>query len=136
MPTSMQQGNREFSTYLAEFQRHAAEVNWDEPSRLAVLKRAWIEPQAQKRPGFYLRGTNETHRLYHSLQQARHFKELQNYANFDIRNVGESPLSSSKLFNPHFHLSLHVRNAVHHTSPTQSTSLPHHTNRLCQVRLL
>jgi len=32
-------GSREFSSYYAEFQRHAAEVTWDEPSKLAALKR-------------------------------------------------------------------------------------------------
>lgn len=37
--STIQQGNREFSTYYAEFQRYAAEVIWDEPSRLSALKR-------------------------------------------------------------------------------------------------
>ena len=33
------QGNREFSSYYAEFQRYAAEVTLDEPSELAALNR-------------------------------------------------------------------------------------------------
>lgn len=37
--STIQQGNRDFSTYYAEFQRYAAEVAWDEVSRLAALKR-------------------------------------------------------------------------------------------------
>ena len=32
------QGSREFSSYYAEFRRYAAEVTWDEPSKLAALK--------------------------------------------------------------------------------------------------
>lgn len=36
---TIQQGTRDFSSYYAEFQRYAAEVNWDEPSRMAALKR-------------------------------------------------------------------------------------------------
>ena len=36
---SISQGEREFSRYFAEFQRYAAEVTWDESSRLAALKK-------------------------------------------------------------------------------------------------
>jgi len=35
---TIQQGSRDFNSYYAEFQRHAAEVTWDEPSKLAHLK--------------------------------------------------------------------------------------------------
>ena len=35
---SITQGRREFSSYYAEFQRHAMEVTWDEPSKMAALK--------------------------------------------------------------------------------------------------
>ena len=37
--STITQGTRDFSSYYAEFQRHAAEVEWDEPSKLAALKR-------------------------------------------------------------------------------------------------
>jgi len=37
--STIAQGTRDFSSYYAEFQRHAAEVEWDEPSKLAALKR-------------------------------------------------------------------------------------------------
>ena len=34
---TIQQGARDFSSYYAEFQRYAAEVRWDEPSKLSAL---------------------------------------------------------------------------------------------------
>jgi len=37
--STIAQGTRDFSSYYAEFQRHAADVEWDEPSKLAALKR-------------------------------------------------------------------------------------------------
>jgi len=37
--STIAQGTRDFSSYYAEFQHHAAEVEWDEPSKLAALKR-------------------------------------------------------------------------------------------------
>lgn len=36
---TIQQDGRDFSSYYAEFQRYAIDVNWDESSRLAALKR-------------------------------------------------------------------------------------------------
>jgi len=33
------QVSRDFASYVAEFQRYASEVNWDEPSKLSSLKR-------------------------------------------------------------------------------------------------
>ena len=36
---SIQQGTRDFSSYYAEFQRYAAEVEWNEAAKLAALKR-------------------------------------------------------------------------------------------------
>lgn len=35
---TLQQGNREFSAYYAEFQRYAAEVRWDDLSKTATLR--------------------------------------------------------------------------------------------------
>jgi hypothetical protein len=35
---TLQQRTKEFSVYFAEFQRYAADVSWDEPSRRAALK--------------------------------------------------------------------------------------------------
>ena len=37
--STIQQGARDFSSYYAEFQRYATEVQWDEAARLAALKR-------------------------------------------------------------------------------------------------
>ena len=36
---TIQQGSRDFSSYFAEFQRHAAEVTWNEDAKLAALHR-------------------------------------------------------------------------------------------------
>ena len=36
---SLQQGNCEFISYYAEFQRYASEVKWDEMAKLSVLRR-------------------------------------------------------------------------------------------------
>jgi hypothetical protein len=36
---TIQQGTREFSSYYAEFQRHAAEVTWDDVAKLAAFRR-------------------------------------------------------------------------------------------------
>ena len=36
---SLQQGNREFTSYYAEFQRYASEVKWDETAKLFALRR-------------------------------------------------------------------------------------------------
>jgi len=33
------QETRDFASYVAEFQRYASELNWDEPSKLSSLKR-------------------------------------------------------------------------------------------------
>jgi hypothetical protein len=35
---ALKQGHREFSTYYAEFARYAADVDWNEPAKLSVLK--------------------------------------------------------------------------------------------------
>src|SRR5258706_925242 len=37
--STIRQGNREFSAYYAEFQRYAAELNWNEEAKLAALRR-------------------------------------------------------------------------------------------------
>ena len=37
--STITQGSRDFSGYIAEFQRYASEVPWDEPSKLAAMKR-------------------------------------------------------------------------------------------------
>ena len=36
---NLQQGNREFTSYYAEFQRYASEVKWDEIAKLSALRR-------------------------------------------------------------------------------------------------
>ena len=36
---SLQQGNHEFTSYYAEFQRSASEVKWDETAKLSALRR-------------------------------------------------------------------------------------------------
>ena len=40
---SLRQGNRDFSTYYAEFQRYAADLNWNEPAKLEALRKGMSE---------------------------------------------------------------------------------------------
>ena len=38
---NLQQGNYEFTSYYAEFQRYACEVKWDERAKLSALRRGF-----------------------------------------------------------------------------------------------